>query len=57
VCCQDPAPTAEELFALCRTSLARYKQPKEIRFVASQDDFPRSMSGKIQRQELEKWVR
>jgi len=57
VCCQHPAPTAEELFALCRARLARYKQPKEIRFVASQNDFPRSTSGKIQRQELEKWVR
>lgn len=57
VCCQDSAPTVEELFALCRMSLARYKQPKEIRFVASQNDFPRSTSGKIQRQELEKWVR
>jgi fatty-acyl-CoA synthase len=57
VCCSDPAPTADELFALCRGRLARYKQPKEIRFVASQDDFPRSTSGKVQRQELEKWVR
>lgn len=57
VCCQSPAPTAEELFALCRERLARYKQPKDIRFVASQDAFPRSTSGKIQRQELETWVR
>jgi fatty-acyl-CoA synthase len=57
VCCQDPQPTTEELFALCRASLARFKQPKEIHFVASQDDFPRSTSGKVQRQELQKWVR
>ena len=57
VCCSDPAPSAEDLFALCRSRLARYKQPKEIRFVASQNDFPRSTSGKVQRQELEKWVR
>ena len=57
VCCQSPVPAAAELFELCRASLPGYKQPKDIRFVASQDDFPRSTSGKIQRQELEKWVR
>ena len=57
VCCQLPAPSAAELFALCRAQLARYKQPKEIRFVATQEQFPRSTSGKIQRQELEKWLR
>jgi fatty-acyl-CoA synthase len=57
VCCTDPRPAVEELFALCKSRLARYKQPKEIRFVASQNDFPRSTSGKIQRQELERWVR
>ena len=57
VCCQTPVPSAAELFNLCRARLPGYKQPKDIRFVASQDDFPRSTSGKIQRQELEKWVR
>ncbi len=57
VCCQSPAPSAEELFALCRERLARYKQPKDIRFIASQAEFPRSTSGKIQRRELEQWVR
>ena len=57
VCCQAPAPSAAALFELCRARLPGYKQPKDIRFVASQDDFPRSTSGKIQRQELEKWVR
>ncbi len=57
VCCRAPAPSAAELFELCRARLPGYKQPKDIRFVASQDDFPRSTSGKIQRQELEKWVR
>ena len=57
VCCTSPAPAAAELFALCRAQLPGYKQPKEIRFVASPDDFPRSTSGKIQRQALEGWVR
>ena len=57
VCCEAPAPTAAELFALCRAHLPGYKQPKDIRFVASQTDFPRSTSGKIQRQALEQWVR
>ncbi|MSR14039.1 MAG: long-chain fatty acid--CoA ligase [Gammaproteobacteria bacterium] len=56
VCCQVPIPPAE-LHALCRARLPGYKQPKDIRFVASQDDFPRSTSGKIQRQALEQWVR
>jgi acyl-CoA synthetase (AMP-forming)/AMP-acid ligase II len=57
VCCHAPPPTVEELFAVCRASLARYKQPKEIRFVAAPADFPRSISGKVQRQELEKLLR
>lgn len=57
VCCKSPTPPVEELFALCQANLARYKQPKEIRFVASQDDFPRSTSGKVQRQALEKAIR
>jgi fatty-acyl-CoA synthase len=57
VCCQHPPPSADDLFAVCAASLARYKQPKEIRFVASPDDFPRSTSGKVQRQALEKLLR
>jgi acyl-CoA synthetase (AMP-forming)/AMP-acid ligase II len=32
------------------------KLPKEIRFVASQDDFPRSTSGKVQRRLVERWL-
>jgi acyl-CoA synthetase (AMP-forming)/AMP-acid ligase II len=55
VCCQSRVPV-EELFALCRARLAGYKQPKDIRFV-SIDDLPRSTSGKIQRQALEKQLR
>jgi len=52
---RDPTLTEGDLLGLCRASLAGYKQPKEIRFLAV-DDFPRSASGKIQRHELEKLV-
>ena len=57
VCCHAPLPTVDELFAVCRASLARCKPSKEIRFVASPEDFPRSASGKVQRQELEELMR
>jgi acyl-CoA synthetase (AMP-forming)/AMP-acid ligase II len=50
---RDPSLDAEELYELCRKELARYKQPKDIRFI-DVDDFPRSASGKVQRHELEK---
>jgi acyl-CoA synthetase (AMP-forming)/AMP-acid ligase II len=50
---RDPGVSVEELAARCRAELARYKQPKEIHFIAF-EDFPRSASGKIQRHELEK---
>lgn len=53
VCCREPAPSAAELIDWCAARLARYKKPKEIRFVAALEDFPRSTSGKIQRQLLE----
>ncbi|MCZ8148430.1 MAG: long-chain fatty acid--CoA ligase, partial [Roseomonas sp.] len=41
--------TAEELAALCRDRLSRYKVPKEIRFVAA---LPRNSMGKVLRREL-----
>ncbi len=47
---------AAELVRGCRERLSSYKLPREIRFVASQDDFPRSTSGKIQRQQVERWL-
>ena len=50
------AVEAEELLRACRDRLSSYKLPREIRFVASQDDFPRSTSGKIQRQAVERWL-
>ena len=49
---KDDSLTESELAARCRESLAGYKQPKEIRFVAL-DDLPRSTTGKIQRHEVE----
>lgn len=52
----DPSLTADELIARCRSELAGYKRPKEIRFVSSADDFPRSRSGKIQRHKVEEWL-
>lgn len=57
VCCSSPPPSRDELLALCRTKLAGYKQPKEVLFVASPAEFPRSTSGKILRQVLEQRVR
>jgi fatty-acyl-CoA synthase len=53
---KDAALTAAELLARCRAELAGYKQPKEIVFV-SLDDLPRSTTGKIQRQEVEVWLK
>ncbi|MCP4316859.1 MAG: long-chain fatty acid--CoA ligase [Hyphomicrobiales bacterium] len=44
--------TEEALMNRCAKSLARYKLPREIRFIEF-DEFPRSTSGKIQRHLLE----
>ena len=43
------AATAEELIAFCQTRLAKYKCPKQVRFV---DTLPKSPIGKILRKEL-----
>jgi acyl-CoA synthetase (AMP-forming)/AMP-acid ligase II len=53
---RDESLTAEELRVRCRASLAGYKQPREIVFIAY-DAIPRSASGKVQRHELEKRLR
>ena len=47
----DPGTTAEELDAFCLASdsLARWKRPREYRFV---DELPKSPSGKILRRLL-----
>ena len=46
---------ATELFALCRTRLAGFKQPKDIRFL-DHKAFPRNISGKVLRHELEAFL-
>ncbi len=50
---RDETLTEGVLQDLCRSQLAGYKQPKEIRFVPI-EAFPRSASGKVQRHELER---
>ncbi|MEV6900424.1 AMP-binding protein [Amycolatopsis sp. NPDC051372] len=45
--------TAEDLIELCGERLAKYKRPREIRFVAP-ETLPRNASGKVVRSELEK---
>ncbi len=48
----DPNLTADELMDLCRENLSSYKQPKDIIFL-SEEELPRSTTGKVQRHELE----
>jgi len=49
---KDDTLTAAEIEALCRSSLAGYKRPKEVHFIGF-EDFPRSTTGKILRHEME----
>ena len=46
---RDPALTAEDIRAHCKTELTGYKQPKYIEF---RDSLPKSNVGKILRREL-----
>jgi len=55
VALHDQQVSAEDLMSVCRAGLSSYKLPKEIRFV-SQSEFPRSTSGKVQRQLVERWL-
>ena len=48
----DPNLTEDELMDLCRENLSGYKQPKDIIFL-SEEELPRSTTGKVQRHELE----
>lgn len=45
--------TETELIEFCTKHLARYKTPKEIRFV---DQLPRNASNKLLRRELKEWI-
>ncbi len=51
---RDPGVLTEnDLAALCRANLVRYKRPKQVRFIPL-EDLPRSTTGKVQRHEIEK---
>jgi fatty-acyl-CoA synthase len=56
VVCQTEV-TPEYLIQVCRRNLSTYKCPREIRIIKSQDEFPRSTSGKVQRQLVEQWLK
>ncbi|HQN11379.1 MAG TPA: class I adenylate-forming enzyme family protein [Quisquiliibacterium sp.] len=56
VAVHDRTVTPDDLMRACRAQLSSYKLPREIRIVASQEDFPRSTSGKVQRQLVERWL-
>lgn len=49
---KDATLTAADVVACCNGKIARYKLPKEVRFVQD-TDLPRSATGKIKRYELE----
>ena len=49
--------TSEYLMQICREGLSSYKCPREIRLIKSQEEFPRSTSGKVQRQIVEQWLK
>jgi acyl-CoA synthetase (AMP-forming)/AMP-acid ligase II len=53
---KDDTLESAELHHRCRAELAGYKQPKEIVFVTL-GELPRSTTGKIQRHEVEAWLR
>lgn len=45
--------TSEQLLKWCRERLAKFKVPQEIHFT---EDFPRTSVGKIQKQQMKKWI-
>jgi fatty-acyl-CoA synthase len=56
VVCKASEVSPEDLMNVCRKCLSSYKCPREIHLVGSQSEFPRSTSGKVQRQQVEKWL-
>ncbi len=50
---RDESLREEDIIDLCLAKLARFKRPKEIRFIG-EDDFPRTSTGKVRRHILEK---
>ncbi len=53
---KDDSLQASELLDRCRSELAGYKQPKDVVFVTL-EQLPRSTTGKIQRHEVEAWLK
>ena len=53
---QDTTLKASDIETLCRANLASYKRPQEVYFIGL-SDFPRSTTGKIQRHEIENWLK
>ena len=51
---EGDAPSDEELLAFCRERLARYKVPREVRFV---EVLPRNALNKVAKTELLELVR
>ncbi|HYW90930.1 MAG TPA: AMP-binding protein [Gammaproteobacteria bacterium] len=49
----DPTLAEADVTAVCEGRLARYKMPREVRFV-EHEDLPRSTTGKIKRHEIER---
>jgi acyl-CoA synthetase (AMP-forming)/AMP-acid ligase II len=49
---KDETLSEADVETLCRASLAGYKRPKQVHFIAF-EEFPRSTTGKIMRHELE----
>jgi long-chain acyl-CoA synthetase len=49
VVARSPAPSAAELDAHCLGAIARFKRPKEYRFV---EDLPKNNYGKVLKTEL-----
>ena len=55
VVAREAIPNVDDLATRCRSALAGFKQPKEIRLVSA-EQIARSTTGKIQRRALEEWV-
>lgn len=51
----DGALDEDAVLAMCREALAGYKRPRQVCFVAM-EDFPRSASGKIIREQVERMI-
>jgi acyl-CoA synthetase (AMP-forming)/AMP-acid ligase II len=55
VALSDDSTAVEDLADFCTNQLARYKRPKHI-YICASDEFPRNVTGKILREQLEEQV-